>query len=79
MAEHSQLRMYAGRSILEILWARLDELVAQAYLFSPRPAPADLAGEIKGVIFCIATMLNPYDPNPMAVRKQAVQRYKEGQ
>lgn len=79
MAESGQVGRYAGRSILEMLWQRLDGLVSEAYLYSPRPAPAALAGEIKGVIECIAIMTNPYLPNPKAIRQEAITRYKERQ
>lgn len=63
-----------GPSILEKFWTKLDEMVRQAYEGENN---ATLTGEIKGIIWCIATMTNPYLPDIAAIRKEAVRRYKE--
>lgn len=65
-----------GPSILERLWTLLDGMVAEAYRYES--APPELAGEIKGVISCIAIMTNPYSPNNKAIKKEAIRRYREG-
>lgn len=71
---------YAGRSILEMLWAELDEAYAHYATIHQghRMSSAMARGVAQGLAIAIAIMESPYEPNTGSVKRQAQQRYREG-
>ena len=76
----------AGRSILEMIWEKLDLAYAALQQHAARmdddPEPsiaretlAALKSECKGLATAIAIMTNPYEPSVPDVSKQAGERY----
>lgn len=66
--------MPAGPSILESYWSELDRLYD---VLAHDNRSEATRGRAQGVAWCIAKMLNPYDPNIEAVRREAKRRFRE--
>lgn len=66
--------MPAGPSILEMYWARLDELFAAIMHKGPS---AKASAEAYGIAWCIAVITNPYNPDVDEVRREASRRYAD--
>ena len=75
--------MPAGRSILEMLWERLDKLTAELLAERDKPMPKEaralLMGNAQGLSTAIAVMMNPYRVDVDAVRTEAMRRYEGAQ
>lgn len=83
---------YSGRSILEILWEKLDERVDQLmadgepqHIGMPNYGRAEYAewgrqqGRCEELTWAIAVMTSPYDPNMGAIKAMAMDRYRARQ
>lgn len=78
----------AGRSILDILWDKVDETVSMimeaedsAYESDDDAIPSDgvqdkLAGRAEGLCMAIAIIRNPYRPDLDAIKDEAMSRYE---
>lgn len=80
-------RVPPGPSILEMLWARMDEQLEELLranqvrydrsedgLNNYDIEAATATGHCLGIAECIAIMTNPYDPDVDAVRAEAMRR-----
>lgn len=65
--------MPAGRSIIEMYWAELDRLYDMA---KEAPNSEATRGRMQGVAWCLAVILNPYNPNIENIRREAKLRYQ---
>lgn len=80
MLKESDPGACAGMSLLEMMEWRLDGLME--YLMQTDMETADQEdvllkkGEAQGVATCIAIIRTPYDPNVIAVKAEAVERYE---
>lgn len=64
---------YAGKSLLELATDKVDELTEAALA----PGASDkVKGKANGAIEILALFVNPYDPNPKAVRQEAIRRVR---
>jgi hypothetical protein len=73
-----------GKSIMEMLWERLDEIYVM--LMGPLRGYSDgdrmksrTIGEALGIATAIAIIMNPYAPNVDAVRAEARSRWEASQ
>lgn len=74
-ALHGALHPWAGMSIIEHLWVRLDEAM-QSLMETDKPSKQQ-QGYALGLATALATMYNPLDPNVDAVRETAMERYED--
>jgi hypothetical protein len=68
-----------GKSIRELMEDRLDDIIDEVMaLGDDEPAPEDwkLKGEGRGVAWCIALILQPYNPDVDDVMNDAMLRYE---
>jgi hypothetical protein len=63
----------AGRSIIEIIWEDLDDVMDR---LMAEPTDAD-KGEALGLARALATMMNPYEKNVDSIRGEAFERWQE--
>lgn len=70
----------AGKSVLDLLWERLDafvdDLMSTALLATPTE---ELKGRAYGMAEAIALITNPYHPDIEAVRGEAMGRWEQRQ
>ena len=69
------LHDWAGMSIIERIWAELDEVMDG--LMDGSDAGEAAKGSALGLATALATMYNPLNPNVDAIREQAVDRWTE--
>lgn len=68
----------AGRSLLELLEDRLDELTWDLMVQQAAgTVDPSLSGEARGVAHAIALIRGPYNPNVDAVKAGAMSRYQD--
>lgn len=67
------LHPWAGMSIIEHIWAELDDVMDG--LMTGREASAEAKGTALGLATALALMYNPVDPNVDAIREEAMERW----
>ena len=89
----ARLQPHAGRSLIEIYWSELDEILDRLMdEGAPQQYPEDgkswgiapdwqaygeQRGQAQGVAYCIAVMTNPYTPDVDAIREEAMERWEK--
>lgn len=72
----------AGRSLLQMMEDRLDEVVWDIMVLNATTAgvatieKSDLAGQAQGIAQCIAYVRTPYAPDVAAIKAAAMERYQ---
>lgn len=68
----------AGRSLVQMMEDRLDEVVWDLQVAASSGLPTDrFAGEAAGIAQCIAFVRTPYAPDVDAIKAASLQRYQE--
>lgn len=75
LERHAPLQ-FAGPSILETAWERLDRITERVL---EGEDDDKLVGVGVGLSIAIAIFVNPADPDPRAIRSEAKRRYRERQ
>jgi hypothetical protein len=78
---------HAGKTIVEIMWEELDEIMDRlmeggkptgaVQLVEDWQAYGEERGQAQGVAYCLAVVTNPYDVNVDEIKKEALARWKE--
>jgi hypothetical protein len=74
-ALHAALHPWAGMSIIEHIWAYLDEVMDEL-MVAPTEA---MKGQALGLAIALAYLYNPIEPNVDAVRETAMERWEDRQ
>lgn len=69
-------RSCAGKSINELMWEQLDNVVARIYDGAETADGRD-PGRAEGMAMMLAILQNPYRPNLELIREKATERYEQ--